>query len=213
MGVYLMKKSLLKTLSIGMVVGLFITACGSSSSNTSTVTVLGFNGKLVDSGVSGVNWECGDKSGITLADGNFGVCPAGSTVTFSLGSVVLGSLKQTEDFIFTPQDLAGVSRSDTSNTAVLKMASLLQSLDDDGNPSNGINITPAVRSAFAQSTTATSLSGIGSVETLVQQIATIAGVTLTYVSEQEALVDLLNTMDYVDAGLIFVTQPTDQSTN
>jgi hypothetical protein len=39
-----------------------------------------------------------------------------------------------------PQDLAGVARTDTANDAVTKIAQMLQTVDSDGDASNGITI-------------------------------------------------------------------------
>ncbi|MEA3523224.1 MAG: hypothetical protein U9R50_09615, partial [Campylobacterota bacterium] len=44
---------------------------------------------------------------------------------------------------FTPQDLVGVPRGETDNADANQIASLLLSLDSDGNPDNGVTITEA----------------------------------------------------------------------
>jgi len=61
-------------------------------------------------------------------------------VTFSIGGLVLGSSTATQDGIFFVTDIVGTTRDDISNPEVLKIAVLLQSLDSDGNPSNGITV-------------------------------------------------------------------------
>ena len=115
--------------------------CGSSSSTE----IPGWKGKLVDTSIEGVDWSCEGASGTTKADGVFGACPKGSVVTFSLGSVTLGSVGEISDHIITPQDLVGVKKTDTNNPKVIALAVLFQSLDSDGNASNGIKIErPAI---------------------------------------------------------------------
>jgi len=125
---------------------------GSSSSTSSTSsttdTIAGYNGVFVDAAVGGISWSCGDKNGVTKADGSFGACPAGTSVTFSVGNVVLGTTKPTADYIFTPQDVVGVSRETTSDEKVKNMAMLLLSLDADGDPTNGVSITSEILTAF-----------------------------------------------------------------
>ena len=122
---------------VGVIVG-----CGSSGSPMTVKTeVVGYNGFLVDSPVSGASWSCGGVSGITGADGGFGTCPVGSEVTFRVGNLVLGVSEPTEDLIFTTQDLVGVARDKTDNGDAIKLATLLLSMDFDGDPSNGIQIT------------------------------------------------------------------------
>lgn len=118
-----------------------LAGCGSDSDND---TKVGYNGKFVDSAVAGLSWSCGGVSGTTDANGVFGECPAGSDVTFSIGNVTLGTMKPTTDSIFTPQDLVGVARGTADSAAANKIASLILSLDSDGNPDNGVSITPAI---------------------------------------------------------------------
>lgn len=131
-----------------------LTGCGSSS----TTTKSGWNGAFVDTGVQGIGWKCGTVSGLTLVDGLFGTCPAGSSVTFSIGSIELGSIDETDDHIFTPQDLVGASRTVTENTQdqndqVNAIAAILLTLDNDGDPSNGIMVEPTAATAFETATT------------------------------------------------------------
>jgi uncharacterized coiled-coil protein SlyX len=134
---------------VGVIVG-----CGSSGSPMTVKTeVVGYNGFLVDSPVSGASWSCGGVSGITGADGGFGTCPVGSEVTFRVGNLVLGVSEPTEDLIFTTQDLVGVARDKTDNGDTIKLATLLLSMDFDGDPSNGIQITTGAIETLNQSVT------------------------------------------------------------
>ena len=115
--------------------------CGSSSSTA----IPGFKGRLVDNNISGVDWVCDGNHGRTGLDGVFGECPKGSIVTFSLGSVTIGSVGDTSDHIITPQDLVGVDKTNTTHPKVVALAVLFQSLDSDGDASNGITIeSPAI---------------------------------------------------------------------
>lgn len=196
----------------------FIVGCGGGSSTP--VTELGYNGVLVDTGVAGVKWECGGVMGTTLADGGFGECPAGSDVTFSVGNVVLGTLAPTADYIFTPQDIVGVDRTDTANTDVTGMSALLLSLDSDGDPSNGIEITPEVIAALdAVITTDTLIEDLlltdTTIDTLVTDIiAEDDTLTIEAVTIADAEDHLIETATDIEDGVIETPdQPVDESTN
>lgn len=110
------------------------------------------NGQLVDSAVFGVNYKCGDGStGITKKDGNF-TCSS-FPITFKIGELKLGSINKINplDRVVSPQDLAGVSRNDLNDAKVLAIARLLQSVDKDHNPDNGIEIDNKIRESFKKS--------------------------------------------------------------
>ncbi|OWQ44832.1 hypothetical protein CDL60_23475 [Roseateles noduli] len=103
--------------------------------------------RLVDAPVEGVSYAAA-PSGITGKTGVNGVftCKTGDTVTFSVGSVVVGSASCT----------ATVAAADLAGTAVLTDAKLqnrlvfLQALDEDDDPTNGIKITAAVHDTLTK---------------------------------------------------------------
>ena len=100
------------------------------------------SGILLDSKVIGVTYTTPSHTGLTDADGTFQFQP-GETVTFSIGGIVLG--QTIGDSIITPLNL-----SDTGDVAtVTNMLRLLQTLDADGDPANGITITEAARTRAA----------------------------------------------------------------
>ena len=75
-----------------------------------------------------------------MSDGSF-ECLNSFSVTFSMGKIDLGSITSVKnDGLVTPQDLVGVAREDINNPKVINIATLLQSLDSDGDVSNGITI-------------------------------------------------------------------------
>jgi len=110
--------------------------CGGNSSNTST-------GVFVDSAVEGLNFKTETQSGITGTNGEFTYKP-GETVTFTIGDVLIGSVKANS--IITPIHF-GSTFSDSDITAI-NISRLLQSLDVDGNLDNGIQITTEIRDAM-----------------------------------------------------------------
>ena len=117
-----------------------MTGCGSSHHDEAT----GYNGVFVDDAVDGVTFSCGNVSGTTHDGGHFGTCAGGSKVEFSVGNLILGSSSATKDGVFFVTDIVGVPRDSVDNAKVLQVAQVLQSFDVDGDPSNGITVTPAV---------------------------------------------------------------------
>jgi hypothetical protein len=96
-------------------------------------------GKLIDSPVKGVNYECGQVKGMTDDNGNFKCISL--PVRFKIGSAFIGEVEKVpENGIVTLQDLAGVSQENVEDEKVKKLAVFIQSLDDDGNISKNINI-------------------------------------------------------------------------
>ena len=194
-------------LSLAAASVLTLTGCGGSSSSTPPPPAAeAYNGKFVDSAVGGVSFACTGASGLTAADGTFGTCDAGSTVTFSIGGVTLGSSAVTGDGIFFVTDIVGTTRSDIGNDEVLKIAVLLQSLDSDGNPDNGITV-PAEAAAALDAVA----SGPISAFTDEQLVAVTASVVtelvadypdMNYVTAAEAEANLAETLEAIDNGTI-----------
>jgi hypothetical protein len=120
-----------------------LAACGgdgSSGTGSSGKQLSGpATGKLMDAAVSGVNYSTSSKTTGTTDENGIYKYNHGDTVKFKLGSLILGEVKATA--IVTPINLAGGSISRLQNLLVL-----LQSLDSDSEPGNGISI-PAVAAA------------------------------------------------------------------
>ncbi len=132
-----------------------LSACGGGgdggSSGSSNNTPSAETGVFTDSPVKGLYYSTPTQSGLTNADGEFKYLP-GETVTFKLGGTVLGSTQA--GTIITPFDLAGIlpvrtQREITSKLSsddfnsfdrVVNIATLLQTFDVDGDPSNNIDL-------------------------------------------------------------------------
>jgi len=97
-------------------------------------------GVFVDSKVGGIDFETDTQSGETDENGTFTYL-SGETVAFSIGNLILGSA--TGQSTITPVDLVPGATDETDST-VTNIAKLLQGLDQDGDPTNGIVITDAV---------------------------------------------------------------------
>ena len=100
-------------------------------------------GRLLDTAVGGAAYVAPSGSGITDEKGTFNY-NHGDTVEFKLGSLSLGKAKGAA--IVTPMELAGDSDNKLQNLLIL-----LQSLDVDGNPNNGISIPANAASAVSAS--------------------------------------------------------------
>jgi hypothetical protein len=106
---------------------------------------------FVDSAVEGIDYYFYDKlQGTTDKDGTFQYLD-NTDITFKLGNLTLGTIAasniEENDKVF-PQDIVGVDRRYTLEDSVMKIALLLQSLDSDDNPDNGITIDQSIRTQF-----------------------------------------------------------------
>jgi len=86
--------------------------------------------------VEGLDYRTATQSGVTGAGGIFRYVE-GETITFSMGETVIGQTAAKERI--TPVDLVS-GASDEANPKVTNICRLLQSLDRDGMPENGIQI-------------------------------------------------------------------------
>jgi len=98
---------------------------------------------FLDTAVQGLEYIAGLQTGVTNANGHFSASP-GTTVLFKLGDVVIGLAPFERQL--TPISLVSGAVDETDPT-VTNIARLLQSLDSDGDLSNGIGIDQAVRDA------------------------------------------------------------------
>jgi len=182
-----MKKVCLKVaLSVATVV--LLAGCGGDGATTS-----GSVGYFVDSAVSGVEYSSTTHSGTTSVSGAFSY-ESGATITFKVGGVTLGSVSSVSipsSGKVMPQTIAGVALSQKSSTSTA-IARFLQSLDEDGDPSNGITISSNVKSALSSAQTLTSSN--------LSSLVSKAGKSL--VSESSALAHLAQTTSDVTGTTI-----------
>jgi hypothetical protein len=132
----------------GLCLTALLSACGGGGgdaapapTNPTNPSVL--TGVFVDSPVSGISYTTATQSGKTNAKGEFSYV-AGEKVTFSIGSVQLPMVLA--NATVTPLDIAKTT--DINNQVASNIMVLLQSLDEDGTPANGISI-PAGAAAKA----------------------------------------------------------------
>ncbi len=130
-----MKKSILG-ISIVTSSLLLLAGCGSSSNKQAMTTGTTGTGYYLDSAVAGVNYTCGSQTGTTGANGAF-TFEKGKDCTFSAAGIPLKTVSAGA--------LTNQAKIVENNVTV---ARFLQSIDTDGNASNGIQITGKVLKAL-----------------------------------------------------------------
>lgn len=121
---------------------LVLIGCGGGGSNGGlTGQSSEGSGVFLDAAVNGLEFVSDDLSGITGSDGAFSY-RSGEAVEFYVGDIFIGAGIGAE--IMTPISLSASAEDETDPT-VTNICRFLQTIDDDGNPSNGIQITQAVR--------------------------------------------------------------------
>lgn len=123
---------------------LSIASCGGGSgssgdNNPTNQTVL--EGVFIDSPVMGLAYSTVTQSGVTDSNGTFRYL-AGETVSFSLGGIEFGSAIGADEI--TPLNLVDANNIEEATSSqrqrITNMLVLLQSLDADQNPDNGIDL-------------------------------------------------------------------------
>ena len=130
------KQIVLSTLVAVSIVSLI--GCGGSGNRGSDGSSTTGTGYYVDSAVSGVDYICGSQNGSTGDDGKF-TFEKGKDCTFSLAGIKLRETKADE-----LSDKVKIVEDDVT------VARFLQSIDFDGNASNGIQIKKEVLTALEQ---------------------------------------------------------------
>lgn len=146
-----MKKNVLSMAVTCVLSGVILTACGGGGDDNGGGSNGGNNGGGTDTGskplhtavfldsvVGGLDYRCNDYTGVTNAKGEF-LFDDGDTCEFALGNQRLGAVTlKAGNSLVTPYTLAG----DDKEKAI-RIAALLQTLDSDSNPENGITLDKA----------------------------------------------------------------------
>ncbi len=146
-----MKKNVLSMAVACVLSGVMLTACGGGGDDNGGGSNGGNNGGGTDTGskplhtavfldsvVGGLDYRCNDYTGVTNAKGEF-LFDDGDSCSFTLGNQLLGSVTlKAGSSLVTPYTLAG----DDKNKAI-RIAALLQTLDRDSKPENGITLDKA----------------------------------------------------------------------
>lgn len=110
-----------------------LAGCGGGGADNTSTPPASVTGQFVDSFVANINYTCSSgTSGVTSAAGEF-TCLANDTVEFFLGTYSLGSCTVQETI--TPYDLYP-----DNDAAAVNVAQLLQTIDTNADPSDGITV-------------------------------------------------------------------------
>jgi len=180
-------------LSIGAACAFLLVGCGGSSSTPSNDsgpedTVL--TGIFIDSPVEGTTFSTETQSGATNDLGEFSYL-AGEQVTFSIGLTQFPAATAAPQV--TPVDMAASSSDSTATTT--NIARLLQSLDEDGNPDNGITIPEAAAAASDSINFDVSTEAFENDPAVINLAANSGSVTTTLISAEMANAHLDETLN------------------
>jgi len=150
---------------------LLLSACSGGGSDNSPANSATQSGVFIDSPVEGISYVSATLSGTTDADGTFNY-ETNESVTFSIGDITLGSASGVA--VITPVDFVSGATSET-DPVVTNIARFLQTLDDDGNPDNGIMISSAVTNLAAGKSidftlSASDFENNGNVQTVIAEL-------------------------------------------
>lgn len=125
-----------------------LTACGGGSGDSGDGQEPSVGeGVFLDSAVAGLEYRSGELTGVTDQDGKFKY-EKGGDITFFIGGIVLGTARASATM--TPLDFSEVTARTVLDGEVkpsdyiINVLRFLQSLDNDGNPDNGIQILEGV---------------------------------------------------------------------
>ncbi|MGH8445904.1 MAG: esterase-like activity of phytase family protein [Solimonas sp.] len=131
-----------KNLVAAVLAASFLVACSDDDDNNAPLR----SGVLVDSAVAGVAYDSGSESGVTDAAGTFQY-REGETVTFKVGGMTVGAGKGKAQLLLRELD-GGSDANALPNQSSINRAVLLQTLDSDSDPTNGITISTATATAL-----------------------------------------------------------------
>lgn len=188
---------------LGLLGGLLALGGGGGSSSTTPApqqdpeTQTGF---FIDSAVSGISYYVnGVYAGKTGVDGSFNYFE-GDVVSFKVQNIQIGQINTNNipsDLKVFPQDLVGVSRDEVSDETVVKIIQVLQTLDSNGNPYDGIQITTDTETKLENTTV--------NIEDVTVEDIIIDTQEHTIVNKEEAIEHLTNTVSKTEQTNTYVT--------
>lgn len=176
-------------------------ASSSTSSSSTPATDGSLTGVFIDSAVANVTYKTapGGKSGTTSANGEYDYLE-GDTVTFSIGALVFPTVAAKG--VVTPMDMAN---SDAASPIAVNIAALLQSLDADGNPDNGIDIPAKAAETASEIDFDQPYSSFASLPAVVNLVANSGSTNTALVSEAKAKAHLEKSLNDIQAASLIGT--------
>lgn len=146
-------------------------------------------GVFIDSAVMGINYATDTQSGVTNDSGTFDYL-SGEQITFSIGALRLPTITAQE--VVSPVDLA--AGSDDPAAMTTNIARLLQSLDLDANPDNGIVISSQAAQSAAPIDFNVSESAFETNPDVINLVANSGSMNTSLISAAEANAHLSDTL-------------------
>lgn len=156
---------------------------------------------FIDCWVEGLEFTAETTSGLTDENGEFD-CPLGEDVTFTIGDIEIGD--GVAGPFMNPLEVAYAT--DIFDYEATNIARFLQTIDEDGDPTNGIKIVEAVRAAAVGKTVnfdqhPGAFETNPNVQQVVSDLTTAAGETRTLVGTAAARAHLTSTLLGLIAGV------------
>ena len=168
---------------------------GSNDASPTNTVVETFTGQFLDAKVQGLSYQTASQNGITNAEGEF-IYQQGEMITFSIGAINFPEVST--GAIITPLDL--YSTDDIYDDSVVNTIRLLQSLDKDGMPDNGIEISEQSHQLFENFTTPISSSNFEAAANDV--LAANTEINQSLIAKDQAIYHFQTTIDLINGNEI-----------
>lgn len=159
-----------------------------------------YKGTFFDSAVSNLAYSTATHEGRTTGDGEFDY-GLDENITFAIGGIQLPEVKAAA--VLTPLDIYDTT--DIYHQPLVNVIRLLQTLDSDGDPENGIEITDAVHDLAAN--LSLDFTSADFEQAVNDFIATTNGVNMQLISENQALEHFQRTLESLDISVCGNTHP------
>lgn len=186
-----------------------IAGSDASSSSSNSSAPVAQTGVFVDSAVAGVTYTTtpGGFTGVTSPAGQYQYAE-GDTVVFSIGELKFPAAPARG--VVTPADLAHAADPQNADRIKTNIAALLQTLDTDGNPENGITVGGGAAASASQVDFNQPYSTFATLPAVTTLVANSGSPTTTLVSETAARAHLEESMKKLLVGAWYVKGDTYQ---
>jgi len=165
-----MKNSIFSS-GLALSAAIVLVGCGGGSDTPVNTTPSTGTSYYIDAAVSGINYKCGSQEGITGEDGSF-TFEVGQSCTFYLGDIKLRDV-----------DVSLLHDGEKVHETDVAIARVLQSLDTDGDPDNGITINEEIVEALSEANVSALPTSEEALESFLEVIEEHGG---TVVSKEDA---------------------------
>ena len=125
-------------------ISLFFIACDDTVSTSNNIKTSYF----YDNVVEGLDYKCNNisKLSTTSKNGKLSYTKNCDNIIFSIGNIIVGSIdtSKIQSHIY-PSDLVNTPRNDNNHSKIIHILRVLQSLDENNNPNDGITISNNVK--------------------------------------------------------------------